>query len=107
MKLEKRLEHCLQPSRIGYCVVDVLAFLNEAPLDEVAMGFVYSLRPSCVRVVYDGTNLDYRIWRVTIYLDESDKTIVRIVQEVEVALPFGIPHGQALQHALEQRTLRQ
>lgn len=82
-------------SRYGFCVVDVLHFLKDKPWDDVALAFVESLRPTHLRIVSPGKGiqLDSQTWRVTVYLNEDDKTIKWIQQEVQVALPDDVQHG--------------
>jgi hypothetical protein len=91
-----------QPTRLGYTSVDVLPLLTGKPWDEVALAFVHSLRPSCIRVIKHNhaETTDARTWRVTVYLDEKE-LIESISQEVQVGLPEGVQHGHALSHALK------
>jgi hypothetical protein len=84
----------------GYTVIEVLPKLKGKPWDEVALGYVHALRPSQLRVVQDGIQLDAQTWRVTVWLNKDGLTISRIEQEVEVGLPEGIDHGHALDCAL-------
>ncbi len=85
----------------GFLSVEVLQILKGKIWDVVALGYVHSLRPSILRVVRGGIQLDARPWRVTVWLDEDDKTIRKIEQEVEVGLPPGVPHGDGLRMALK------
>lgn len=87
------------PSR-GYLVLQVLPEFVGRPWDEVALAFVHSLRPSTLRVVYEGAQADAESWRVTVWLEEDNQTIRRIEQEVEVGLPSGVSCGSALRDAL-------
>lgn len=74
-----------EPEAIGFLSIPVLEFLNGKPWNEAALGFVHSLRPSCIRVTTGSIKLDSRCWRVTVVVDEND-VIDEITQEVEVGL---------------------
>lgn len=87
-----------KPNHIGFLSIKVLEFLNGREWDEVALAYVHSLRPSCIRVTTDCITLDARTWRVTVYVDNKN-IITGIEQEVEVGLPDGVAHGEALRHA--------
>lgn len=84
----------------GYTCIKVLPFLYGKKWDEVSLAFVHTLRPSYIRVIEGCEKLDSMLWRVTVRLND-DKTINQIEQEVEVWLPDGVAHGEALDHALE------
>lgn len=86
----------------GFLLLEVLSFLNGETWNEIALGYVHSLRPSHIRVVRGGTQMDAQTWRVTVHLNKDDKTIDRITQEVQVGLPDQCAHGQALQCALSR-----
>ena len=87
------------PKRLGYTVISVLDFLKGRPWDEIALGYVHSLRPSSIRVTPGECTLDANLWRVTVYVNKND-TIRNIEQEVEVGLPESIEHGHALNLSL-------
>lgn len=84
----------------GYSDIEVLPFLKGKKWDEIAVGYVHGLRPSQIRVTTGMCKLNAHVWRVTVFIDEED-TIERITQEVEVALPSGVAHGEALDAALQ------
>lgn len=84
----------------GYTSINVLPFLNGRPWDEIALAYVHALRPSQLRVVQEGIQLDAEAWRVTVWLNPDARTIKSIEQEVQVGLPDGIDHGHALDIAL-------
>lgn len=83
----------------GYLSVEVLPYLKGRKWDEVALAYVHSVRPSSIRVTTGACTADSYRWRVTVIVDEKD-VIKEITQEVEVWLPEGITHGQALRDAL-------
>ncbi len=89
--------------RGGYssCCIEVLKFLWNRKLDAVTMAYVHALRPSSVRICDGAHHLDARRWRVTVDVNKHDDIVERITQEVEVALPEGVEHGHALEHALK------
>ena len=87
-------------NRRGYTSIEVLPKLKGKPWDEVALGYVHALRPSQLRVVQDGIQLDAQTWRVTVWLKKDNVTIDHIEQEVEVGLPEECPHGAGLDTAL-------
>ncbi len=84
---------------ISYTDIEVLSFLKGKKWDEIAVGYVHGLRPSQIRVTTGMCKLNAHVWRVTVIVDEEN-TIERITQEVEVALPSGVAHGEALSVAL-------
>ena len=71
--------------RRGRTTVQVLPFLVGKPWNNLAINWLRSLRSDDIRVTYDSVNLDYKPWRVTVYLN-ADNTIHNIMQEVEVGL---------------------
>lgn len=85
----------------GYLCLPVLQDLWGRKLDEVVMAYVHSLRPSVVRITDAGIKLDCRLWRVTIWVEKVKRSrfVRRIEQEVEVLLPQGVAHGDALRLA--------
>jgi hypothetical protein len=92
-----------EPTCTGSLSIKVLEFLKGKPWNDVALGFVHSLRPTSIRVT-DGTiKLDARPWRVTVTVDEKD-IIQEITQEVVVGLPDKVAHGSALRDALKYGT---
>lgn len=92
---------------IGFTVLRVLPNLTGRPWDDIALAYVHSLRPSSLRVIRstEGTQLDARDWRVTVYLS-ADSTIKSIDQEVRVGLPDGVSHGAALEYQLDDGPAR-
>jgi len=88
------------PDRIGFMYVNVLEFLKGKKWDNIALSYVHSLRPSSIRVTTGCQTCDAWTWRVTVIVDKDD-IIQEISQEVEVGLPDGVVHGQALQTALK------
>lgn len=89
-----------RPDRIGWSNIEVLEFLKGRKLDEVALAYIHSLRPSCIRVTTGMIKTNSIAWRVTVVVDEED-TIQTISQEAEVGLPEGVAHGHALHLALK------
>ncbi len=82
----------------GWKCIKVLEFLNGKQWDDIALGYVHSLRPSSIRVTEGMITLDARIWRVTVYIDKEN-VIDYITQEVIVGLPDGVANGEALSEA--------
>ncbi|WP_417744765.1 hypothetical protein [Rosistilla oblonga] len=87
--------------RFGHTSIYVLDNLTGKPWNNVALGYVHSLRPSSIRVTTGEITCDARAWRVTVFLDIDGVTIQRISQEVEVWLPDGVAHGLAMDWALQ------
>lgn len=83
------------PERLGWTVLEVLRELWGRPWDQYALNLVHSLRPTGIRVTNSGMTLDAQTWRVTVYLEEDDRTIAKIDQEVEVGC-LGAKHGHGL-----------
>lgn len=104
MKPEDYMTHHMvsykAPNRVSYYSVDVLDFLNGSPWNEVALGYVHSLRPSSIRVTTGRATADARTWRVTVYVND-DNIIQGITQEVEVGLPKNVHSGDHLAIALK------
>jgi hypothetical protein len=90
-----------EPEGISYTSLEVLDFLKGLPWDNLALGYVHSLRPSCIRVTRGECTLDARTWRVTVVVDEND-IIQEITHEVAVGL-YGWQHGAALREELVHR----
>jgi hypothetical protein len=67
------------------------------PWDQYALNIMAAIRPSCIRVASynQPTTCDAVNWRVTVYLEEDNRTIRKIDQEVTVAL-VGAKHGHGL-----------
>lgn len=88
---------------IGWLSIKVLQNLWGRKLDEAVMAFVHGLRPSVVRISEGGLHADACCWRVTIWVKKVKRTLFvrEIFQEVEVLLPEGVSHGDALREALE------
>lgn len=87
--------------RYGYLSVPVLEFLWGSQHDQYTRCFLRALRPSEVRIVRGGCQMDARKWRVTIWIEKDPaypnrERIKRITQEVEVDLVEGVEHGAAL-----------
>ena len=90
-----------EPTCRGYMEVPVLEFLKGKKWDEVALAYVHALRPTAIRVTSGIETLDCRIWRVNVHVNNYEDLIIEeIEQEVEVGLPDGIQHGEALRMAL-------
>ena len=85
---------------IGYLSAAVLPCLIGHKWDNVALGYVHSLRPSAIRVTTGEQTCDAYLWRVTVTVGEDNK-ITSVEQEVEVGLPEGVRHGYDLQQRLE------
>ena len=87
-------------------VIEVLQFLYGYPLDDIALNYIQSLRPSCWRISTDGAlKSDARGWRVTVHMsgDGPFARILSIEQEVHVGLRGGFEHGHALDCARKAR----
>ena len=85
---------------IGFQCIPVLEFLKGRKWDEVALAYIHALRPSTIRVSKNELKSNAQPWRVTVMLD-ADGFIEHIEQEVDVWLPDGVEHGQALKCALK------
>ena len=84
------------PDIRSYTSLTVLPQLNGRPWDQFALNMIHSLRPSSIRVNIGGGGIaNASRWRVTVALEEDDRTIREITQEVEVAC-VGAKHGHGL-----------
>lgn len=72
-----------QPDSIGWRSMTVLHILIGLKWGQLPLNYIHSLRPSYIRVTTGEETMDFRLWRVTVLVDESD-TILHISQEVEV-----------------------
>ena len=74
--------------------MDVLPELIGQPWNNLALSYVTTLRPSCIRVLSTvistkwgpecrGAHCDCHCWRVTIWLGDDDRVIESITQEME------------------------
>ena len=88
-----------RPTSWGYLRITVLPELTGLPWGEVALGYVYGLRPSAIRVICGEETTDHQPERVSVYVDK-DGRITHIDQSVQVALPDGISNGHELREAL-------
>ena len=95
-----RVEYKKETDRTGYTSIKILEFLKGHKWDDIALAYVHSSRPSCIRVTTNIVTCDAVLWRVTIIVD-NDNFILDISQEVEVWLPENIPHGFGLKTALK------
>lgn len=87
---------------VGFLSIEVLAFLNGQPWDDVARAYIHALRASEVRISTGALKSDAKLWRVTVMLAPGE-IIEEITQEVEVVLPAGIQHGHALACEVDRR----
>jgi hypothetical protein len=83
-------------NRMGFTIIHPLEFLHGQRWDSIALAYIHALRPSHVRVVNDGTQMDFQLWRVTVFLNTDSETIRHIDQEVTVGLPDGIENAYEL-----------
>ena len=88
---------------IGYTTIKVLPKLHGKVWDDVALGYLHSLRPSHIRVIkpHEGVQLDAQSWRVNVYIDDNN-IITGVDQEVEVGLPDGVANGEAMGWAVKK-----
>jgi hypothetical protein len=70
----------------GWTSIPVLEFLNGRPWNNAALNTVHALRPSTIRVSTGCVTADAWSWRVTVILEDDERTIKRITQEVQVGL---------------------
>ena len=73
-----------EPDAVGYDVVEVLPELKGEPWNNEAVNRLVCVRPSSVRVTESSVTCDWRVWRVTVYLEKDGVTIKKIVQEVRI-----------------------
>jgi len=93
----RHVVHYEEPDDIGHDCIEVLPFLVGRPWDQCALNYVHSVQPSGIRVAdpNTGITLDAQPWRVTVHLGNDYRTIIRIMQEVEVGC-VGAKHGHGL-----------
>jgi hypothetical protein len=91
-----------KPARQVFTFMPVLEFLCGLPWDNLAVNYVYALRPSYVRVgQYNGAfACDSQAWRVTVYLEADRRTICHIDQEV-ICGGYGVKDGSNLRQKLK------
>lgn len=81
----------------GVTTIEVLPELVGLPFTNLVLAYLYALRPSTIRVSYGAVYADCHTWRVTVYLDATDK-VTKIVQEVEIGYGCGYDVSQVLHH---------
>ena len=81
------------PGNRCWTVIPVLEFLKGKPWDNMALNLVYALRPSAIRATTGQITLDAYTWRITVYLEDDERTIRKIEQEVDCGC-IGIRNGQ-------------
>ena len=86
----------------SFISIDVLEFLWGQPWNNLALRYVSALRPSCLRVTKDFATADAHSWRVTVWLEEDDRTIRKIHQEVK-ADSLGATCGHDLELQLKHQ----
>jgi len=59
----------VKPDSISHTSIKVLQFLYGLPWNNLALNYVHSLRPSCIRVTEDCVTCDAYNWRVTVYIN--------------------------------------
>lgn len=86
-RTEHRIEYKAPDPRC-YTSISVLTFLWGQPWDQLALNYVHGLRPSTIRVNQGCVTCDCDCWRVSVWLENDDRTIHRITQEIEAG---GVP----------------
>ncbi len=84
-----------KPLSTGYTHIDCLPKLIGRPWDQYALNMVHALRPSCIVVTGGEVTCDAVPWRVTVTIEEDNRTIKNLTQEVHVGLT-GASHGHGL-----------
>lgn len=91
---------CEQPKDFGYQDIKVLPFLKGVLWGKVALGYVFGLRPSAIRVVTGEETTDHILYRVTVRVNVN-YVIEEIVQETRVALSGRMKCGADLYDSLK------
>jgi len=98
--------HYKRPDEFCWTVIPVLQFLWGKPWNNMALNFMPSLRPGGIRVVGGKAGncitCDCSTWRVTVYLEDDDRTIRRIEQEVDGGC-LGVRYGADLSDYMNGR----
>ena len=84
----------------SFLSIEIAKELIGRKLDEAALAFLSCYRPSVIRVTTGLVTSDSWLWRITVYVNESDY-IQSVVQETAVGLPEGVLHGHAFRVGLE------
>lgn len=71
-------------ARYGYTSLPVLACLIGCEWNDVTLGAVLALDPSCIRVTNGECTTDSIHKRITVYVDEGGRTITELEMEVQV-----------------------
>lgn len=79
----------------GYTVIEVLQFLWEQPMNDIAMAYISALKPTYLVINGGEIACDARSGRVHVAVDKDGK-IKKIRQEVSIMLPPDIEHGYDL-----------
>lgn len=89
------------PQETSGTIITVLPFLTGRPFDQVAINYIYSLRPSAVEIITRGETMDSKSWRVRVYIDSETNLIEKIRQEVIVGC-VGFDHGADLDRFIKR-----
>lgn len=94
--------------RGGMQVIGICDWLVGTKFDETALCWLEMYRPSVVRIRRPGDSVtkSWRLWRVTIVLDEND-TVMELGQEVRVGLCGEMRTGNDLQIETDAKILRE
>jgi hypothetical protein len=66
--------------------IEQLEFLKGRQMNEDALVFIHCIRPSSIRITHRKTTVDFKLWRVTVYVDDLN-IITKVEQEVEIGIP--------------------
>jgi len=96
MLAENSLKH------YSFAVIRQLEFLWGQPWNNLALNYIWALRPSAIRVSTGVLTADACSWRVTVLLEEDGRTIKYIEQECNVGC-IGAECGHDLALKLSQQ----
>lgn len=87
---------------VSYTVIDVLQFLWDQPMNDIAMAYITGLKPTYLVINSGEIATDARPGRVHVSIDKEGK-IKGIRQEISISLPDGIDHGYDLSVQLDKQ----
>ena len=84
----------------GYTCLDILQDLYGQPWNNLSLNYVLAFKPTSIRVTAGFVNLDARTGRVTVHLEEDNRTISSIGMEMAIG-HYGSVSGGLMDMALQ------
>jgi hypothetical protein len=102
----KTVDESLLKKSSSWTCVDILHDLRGKPWNNLALNYVLAFKPRMIRVTKDSMTLDYQQNRVTVYVENDNRTIRNIEMELIVPI-FGCLNGSDLDKKLYSQETKQ